>query len=268
MPPNHYKTLGISETASVDEIKKAYRKLARQYHPDVSQEKDASERIKAVNEAYHVLSDADKKRQYDYARQQDKRGPSFHWPPASSQAGFQGFNDVFDSYFKERNRRRSRLELTLPLHLEQVFQGGSTPIQVKGNSLSIDLPAGIEDGAALQLTNILDGQETDIILNISYLPHAEFKVEDGHVFSTVLLRPWQTGPGSTVLIDTLAGKVQMQVPAGVTSGQKLRLKGRGMPKGSNKPGDHFVTIQIQAPSPKNEEQIQVYLEMKRLFENP
>lgn len=265
MTVNYYKTLEVAENATHDEIKKAYRKLARKYHPDVSREVDASEKIKAINEAYQVLGDVEKKKQYDHER----RGPSaqpFNWPPSSAGSGFQDFNTIFQSHFRERNFKRSQIELDLPLSLERVFKGGPTPVQVQGQSLSVDLPAGVEDGSSLQFSHIFNGKEADVVLNIFYQPHPQFSVEAGHVFSTLLLRPWQSGPGTTLPIDTLAGKVQLQIPPGISSGQKLRLKGRGMPRKSGQaPGDHFVIIQIQAPSPQTEEQVQIYSDMKKLF---
>ena len=265
MTVNYYKTLEVAENATPDEIKKAYRKLARKYHPDVSRELNAVEKIKAINEAYQVLGDTEKKKQYDQQRRSPHAQP-FNWPPSGAGSDFQDFNSIFQSHFRDRGSRRSQIELDLPLTLEQAFKGGPIPIQVQGQSLSIDIPAGVEDGSSLQFSHIFNGKEADVVLTIFYQPHSQFNVEAGHVFSTVLLKPWQSGPGTALPIDTLAGKVQLQIPAGIASGQKLRLKGRGMPRKSGQaPGDHFVIIQIQAPSPQTEEQVQIYSDMKKLF---
>lgn len=277
---DYYKILGVPRTAPEAEIKKAYRRLARKYHPDVSKEADAEERFKLVAEAYEILRDTDKRSAYDQLGANWKAGQEFRPPPGRGQsphfrdrgAGGGDPSDFFESLFggfgaasRQRGFRRKgedqhiRIELTL----EEAFHGGNRTLEVqipevdtlgrgaaRGKSLNIKIPAGVTHGQKIRLS----GQGTpgvgghahgDLYLEVALRPHPLFQVKGRDLTLELPITPWEAALGNRVQVPTLAGKVTLNISANAQTGQKLRLRGRGLP--GNPPGDQYVVLHIVNP---------------------
>jgi curved DNA-binding protein len=281
---DYYDTLGVEPTAGEAEIKTAYRRLARKYHPDVSKEKGAEERFKAINEAYEVLRDKEKRAAYDQLKAQGYRpGEEFRPPPDFGAGGFGGhgfrfeqdfggggFSDFFESLFGGRGPGRGRPEppgdtrAKLAIPLELAYAGGKQRIEVDGRKLEVNIPAGIQPGQVIRLAG--QGQRgADLKLEIDYRPHGEFEVDGRNVLYTLPLAPWQAALGATVSVPTLGGAVELRVPADSDTGRKLRLRGRGLP-GKPAAGDQIVEIEVRAPKAATEAQKALYQQMAEAFD--
>ncbi|MBS0212904.1 MAG: DnaJ domain-containing protein [Proteobacteria bacterium] len=296
---DYYKILGIDAGAGEAEIKGAYRKLARKYHPDVSKEAGAEDKFKAVNEAYEVLRDTQKRAAYDQLRtrgykpgeefrpppdfgnwQQAQGGREFRFDFGDAGGGRGGFSDFFESLFGGRGRARPasagsasdassggdvRAKLLVPL--ETVFAGGSHRIQVDDRVLDVKIPAGVKPGQAIRLAGQgakLRGGTGDLLLEVEYAPHAQFEVDGANILYSVPLTPWEAALGASVSVPTLGGAVQLKIPAGSDSGRRLRLKGRGLP-GKPSSGDQIVEIEVHVPKAETEDQKDFYRRMAKAF---
>src|SRR5687767_10642702 len=267
---DYYEILGVPQGADSDVVKSAYRKLARKYHPDVSKESDAEERFKSVNEAYEVLKDPKKRAAYDQLRAGGYRpGEEFRPPPNFRQdfefdgAEGEGFSDFFESLFgrfrdgqragpQPHGPRRARdTRARLPIELERAWMGGRERIQVDGRTLEVNIPKGIESGRTIRLAGQGSGGG-DLLLEIAYRPHRLYTVEGRDLTLRLPVAPWEAALGATVAVPTLAGKVELRIPPGSTSGRKLRLKGRGMP--GDPAGDQLVLLDVQAPRAEDDAQ--------------
>lgn len=274
---DYYQTLGVEPSASDAEIKTAYRRLARKYHPDVSKEKSAEERFKAVNEAYEVLKDRDRRAQYDQLKAGGYRpGEDFRPPPEFNRGGFRfdfndlgsgggGFSDFFESLFGGGQRAQapsgSRVKLAIPL--ERAYAGGKQKVRIGDRTLEINIPAGIRAGQSIRLAK--QGERGgDLMVEIDYQEHPEFELDGLNVLYTVTLMPWQAALGDIVSVPTLGGKVSLKIPAGSDSGKRLRLKSRGMP-GTRGNGDQLVEIEVSTPPAETEEQKTLYRRMAELY---
>ncbi|MCB1554023.1 MAG: DnaJ domain-containing protein [Xanthomonadales bacterium] len=280
---DYYETLGVSPSANDAEVKAAYRKLARKYHPDVSKEPQAEERFKAVNEAYEALRDAEKRRAYDQLRAQGFRpgeefrpppdfGSGFHFEFDEGAAGGSGFSDFFESLFgrarREAPRARKEAEKArIEVDLDIVYTGGTQRVSVRGKLLEVRIPKGIGEGQHIRLAG--QGQRGgDLLLEIGYRRHPDFAVEGRDVTYRLPLQPWEAGLGTEASVPTLGGAVMLRIPAGSGSGKRLRLKGRGLPASGKDapPGDQYVEVAVQIPTPATDEQRQAYEQLKRAFE--
>lgn len=281
---DYYSTLGVEPGAGEAELKAAYRRLARKYHPDVSKEPGAEEKFKAVNEAYEVLRDPARRAQYDQLRAGGYRaGEEFRPPPGFGQGrayeyGFDdmgggGFSDFFESLFGRMRGGRPQsaptgdMRARLAIPLEVAHAGGSQRIQVDGRTLEVKIPAGILPGQVIRLAGQGQGgggRRGDLLLEIDYHPHPQFEVDGRNIIYTLQLAPWDAALGTTVTVPTLGGPVEVKVPPDSDVGRKLRLRGRGLP---GKPaGDQIVEIEIRAPRAANDRQRQVYRDMAKAFE--
>jgi curved DNA-binding protein len=278
---DYYQTLGVEATASEAEIKTAYRRLARKFHPDVSKEKGAEDRFKAVNEAYEVLKDKEKRVQYDQLKSRGYRpGEEFRPPPGFNRggtpfdfdpaAGSGGFSDFFESLFGNARRAQaqqpagaSRVKLGIPL--ERAYAGGKQKVRIGSRTLEINIPAGIRPGQNIRLAGQGE-RNSDLMIEIDYQEHPEFELDGQNVLYTATLMPWQAALGATVSVPTLGGSVELKIPANSDTGKRLRLKGRGMPGKSGK-GDQLVEIEISAPPAVTDEQKALYARMAELFGN-
>lgn len=279
---DYYDTLGVKPDADEAEIRKAYRRLARKYHPDVSKEAGAEERFKAINEAKEVLGDAAKRREYDQLRANGYRpGQEFRPPPDWPPRGEPGFADVDDSGFSDffsslfgaeraargSSRRGPRVDpgpqrAKLEIDLETAFAGGMRRIEIGGKALDVRIPAGIGAGQHIRLAG-QGGGGRDLLLEIGYLAHPQFELDGRDVSYRLRLMPWEAALGAERAVPTLGGSVSLRVPADSDSGRRLRLRGRGLP--GTPPGDQHVILEVQAPAATTDEQRQAYLALAKAF---
>lgn len=290
---DYYTILGVDRGADQDEIKRAYRKLARKYHPDVSQEADAEQRFKEVGEAYEVLKDPEKRAAYDQLGADWQSGQEFRPPPnwdhefAFQGGGFTGgdvFSDFFESLFGRRDFHRgpdvahgrdvqARIEVTLeqlhagaPIEIgidaPEVDRDGTVRGRVK--RLKVTVPKGLGDGQSFRLKGqgrpgLGGGPPGDLYVEIRLRPHPRFRLDGLDVLSTVAVAPWEAVLGATIEVPTLGGPVKLTVPAGSTTGTRLRLKGRGLP--GNPPGHHFVTLTVDVPKTVSDAERELYRQL-------
>ena len=295
---DYYKILGVSRSASADEIKKAYRKLAREFHPDKNKSKGAEERFKEANEANEVLSDPEKRKAYDALGANWKQGSGFTPPPGwnrnfggggfagAGMPGGGGFSDFFSTLFGGANAggmggmgggrfafdddepfhrappaARARLEITL----EDSFHGGSRQVSLAdGRTLNVRIPQGITSGQSIRLGG-QGPRGSDLILEVEFAEHPHFKADGRDIKCTVNIAPWEAALGGRIPVPTLGGTVELNVPAGTQSGKRLRLKGRGLP--GKDPGDQTVSLRIVTPAPRNDDDRSAYEALSKLFED-
>ena len=288
---DYYDILGVDPGAGEAEIKTAYRRLARKYHPDVSKEAGAEEKFKAVNEAYEALRDPDKRKAYDQLRARGYRpGDEVQPPPGGFGGGFDfdevfagggsgGFSDFFQELF---GRRRggfdggfggpgghargggpTRAKLAVPL--ETVYRGDPVRVSVAGRSLDVRVPKGIRPGQAIRL----GGQGSaggDLLLEIEYAAHPQFEVDGRNVIHTLPLAPWEAALGATLSVPTLGGPVELKIPPDSEAGRKLRLRGRGLPgAGGAASGDQIVELEILAPRANSDAEREAYARLRDAF---
>jgi curved DNA-binding protein len=256
--------LGVSRDAETSDIKKAYRKLARKYHPDVNQEAGAEEKFKQVNEAYEVLKDTDKRQAYDRFGSDWKHGQQFEGAGAGgfgggAYAGGGDFSDFFESIFGGGFQSGG-------------FQQGGSPFGQGRHAPPRRGAEGVRGGQKIRLAKQgqaapAGGQPGDLMLEMNVLPHRLFRLDEPDVTLRLPLTPWEAATGCTLKVPTLSGSVELKIKPGIQSGQKMRLKGKGMP--GVKPGDQFVEIMIHAPPADSDEDKAFYEDMKSRFDfNP
>jgi curved DNA-binding protein len=324
---DYYETLGVSRNASEAEIKKAFRKLAREHHPDVARnKKQAEEKFKDINEAYEVLSDPAKRKKYDELGQNWKAGGDFRPPPGwegfgtgRTSGGFPGrgprgeefefhfggtgFSDFFEQLFGSRGGRAGAgfgrpgtfteedlgaekgrdIEGDIMVTLEEALRGslrsvsvrhgvpcqhcggrgersghvcnvcGGTGQVAKTETCQVKIPAGVAEGQRLRIagrgeSGISGRSAGDLFLRVRLAKHPDFEVEHHNLVHETTLAPWEAVLGANIQVPTLNGKVSIKIPPGTHSGQKLRVRGRGLPNRSGANGDLIVVTRIEVPS--------------------
>jgi len=288
---DYYKTLGVDKTATDDELKKAYRKLARKHHPDVNPDsKDAEERFKEIGEAYEVLSDAGKRKKYDqfgadWERYEQAGGQgNFDWERyrqggGNTQTGADwqemfgggegGFSDFFENLFggsgrQGRPTKGRNLEATLQISFEEAFTGGQRVVQVGEQKLRINLKPGLEDGQQIRLKGKgypgKNGAEAgDLVISVSVSPHAKFQRKGNDLFVQVGIPFVDLLLGGEVEVETPEGQLKMRIPKATMPAAKLRLKGKGMPVYCKEGqfGDLIVQVAPVFPSSLTADQIEL-----------
>lgn len=277
---DYYQTLGVKQGAGDDEIKAAYRKLARKYHPDKNKEAGAEDKFKAISEAYEVLHDKQKRAAYDNVRAGGgyRAGDNFRPPPGWQQqapGGFEfrdfgggdagGFSDFFESLFGGRGgagpraqrgpMRGNDVRAAVEIDLRTAYAGGKQRLGLRDASgertLEVNIPAGILPGKVIRLggqgePGYSGAPSGDLLLEVQVRDDPQFKLHGRDIEVEVPLSPWEAALGAKVPVPTLGGDVELKIPAGSRSGRKLRLKGRGLP--GDPPGDLYAVLGIRTPA--------------------
>jgi len=298
---DYYRILGVERSASEENIKKAYRKLARKYHPDVSKEKNAEEKFKEVSEAYEVLKDADKRKAYDtmgfYQPGQEFRPPP-DWEQQFRGGGTQDAEDLdlfelLSGLGLGRGGFRAGgaggglrmpgqdYEVTAHLGVEDVARGTELEIPMAVSEISGDgqlrrttktvkvrIPKGATQGQRLRVpgkggAGHGGGPDGDLYVNIELRPHDLFRVSGHDLYLELPVAPWEAALGAEAQIPTLDGRVSVKVPAGSRAGQKLRVRGKGLPRPGGGEGDLYAVLQIVTPSVLSEREKELYRELQQ-----
>jgi curved DNA-binding protein len=311
---DYYQTLGVNRAASQDEIRRAYRKLARKYHPDVNKAEDAEDKFKQVNEAHEVLKDPEKRKLYDQLGADWKAGQEFRPPPGWENVRFEfggrpgaeefdlggGFSDFFEMLFGGR-RATSRggsaggrgaqatwsmagqdHEAEITVRLEDSYYGATRTITLQGQEMDdqgrlrprshtyeVRIPAGVTDGSRIRLAGkggpgIGGGPSGDLFLKVRIEPHPRFRV-DGHDLQVeVPVTPWEAALGATVEVPVVEGTANLKIPPGIQSGQKLRLRGKGLPRRDDGRGDLLAVVKIVVPKTLTERERELFAEMAKV----
>ena len=283
---DYYKTLGVARDASAEDIKRAYRKLARKYHPDVSKEPNAENRFKDVAEAYEVLKDADKRAAYDQLGSNWQAGQGFSPPPGwrggdgfefhGSTGGGAGFSDFFDSLFgrgfaggpgpQHRPARGQDQQARVQITFEDAFHGSTRAVNLsqpggRGRTLEVRIPKGVRAGQRIRLA----GQGSnggDLYLEVEFAPHRLYRLEGADLYLDLPITPWEAALGATVKVPTLGGVVELNIPAGSQSGDRLRLRGRGLPA-TPTPGDQYVVLKMVTPAAQTDAARELYARLAK-----
>ena len=282
---DYYETLGVPRAATSEEIRSAYRKLARRYHPDINKDEDAEERFKEVGEAYEVLSDPEKRERYDRLGANWRQGDDVSGAPGFD--GFEGarpdgvrfefgdgaFSDFFESLFGSARTGDIRMrgadqEAVVDLSLEEAAAGGPLRVSLAdGRSFTVNVPAGVRDGQRIRVAGrggegIGGGSTGDLFLRVHLRPHRVFRVDGRDLHVDVPVTPWDAALGTTLQVPTLTGSAKVRLPAGSSSGRRLRLRGKGMPGRRSRHGDLYARVQIMVPDKLGERERKLFEELR------
>ena len=297
---DYYQTLGVAREAPADDIKKAYRKLARKYHPDVSKEPDAEKRMQEVNEANAVLSDPEKRAAYDQLGQNHQPGQDFRPPPGwddgfefsgheRSGAEAAEFSDFFAEIFGRMGRGPRRggaahaqgndHHARILLELEDAFSGATRQVTLRApklddkgrvmleeRTLNVSIPKGIREGQVIRLAGqgepgVGDGKPGDLLLEVQFKPHARLRTDGRDLLLTLPVAPWEAALGAVVRVEAPGGALDVRIPAGAQTGRQLRVRGKGLP--ADPPGDLLLEIRIVAPPATTPRAKELYETMAR-----
>jgi curved DNA-binding protein len=320
---DYYKVLGVDRSATSEEISKAYKKLARKYHPDLNKSPDAEKRFKEVNEAHEVLKDPETRKRFDMLGANWKHGAPFEPPPGwgggrpphvqyefHGAPGMGGFSDFFEAIFGGRRsgaRKRGQggfgglniedllggaggfggggeqrqqpakgqdIESTLTVQLEDSYRGSKKTVEFTGpdsrRRYDVKIPKGIRSGEKIRLGGQgrsapgSRGTPGDLYVTIEIAPHPTFEVEGDDLVVKVPVDAWDAALGAKLEVPTLDGQVTMTLPRGLSSGQRLRLKGKGMPRREGGTGDLFAELKIVVPGKLTAEQERLFQRLKKI----
>lgn len=291
---DYYQTLGVKKDASAEDIKKAYRKLMRKYHPDVSKSKDADVKTKEINEAYGVLGDAEKRAAYDALGSGMHQGQPFQPPPDWGAnydfGGGGGHEDFFSDLFAHVGRRsrggggafRMRgedIHASMEIDLQDSYHGATRTVSMRvpqadaqgrvlmqERTLKVNIPKGVLPGQQVRLAGqgqpgTGGGNPGDLLLEIQFSSDPHYRIEGRHVFRDLAVAPWEAALGAHIEVPTPSGQVQVSVPSNSQSGRKLRLKGRGIP--GHPPGDLYLVLEVVLPPATSAKARELYQTMER-----
>lgn len=288
---DYYKVLGVPRNASTDDIKKAFRKLAVKYHPDKNQgNKSAEEKFKEISEANEVLSDPEKRKKYDEMGANWKHYEQMHRQsgsrPTGSTSSGGDFHDFFESIFGGgfgdifgNSGRRSRssaaqpgrdIEGSITISLEEAFSGTSRRVVVGGQTLEIKIQPGIHDGDVLRIKNkgsqsAYGGPPGDLLITCNVSAHSVFERKGNDLHAVVPVDLYTLLLGGKIQVQTLKGKIQMDIKPSTANDSVLRLKGMGMPAGENKAnGDLYVRVAVKLPEKLTDEETQLFRKLRQL----
>ena len=292
---DYYKTLGISKTASDKDIKKAYRKLARKYHPDLNpNDKEAEKKFKEINEANEVLSNPENRKKYDQygahwknseayeqAKQQQQQQQRTYQGQAGNSGGYseQDFEDIFGSMFggQASGRQRSTkfrgqdFNAELQLDLKDVYTEHKRTLTVNNKNIRVTIPAGVENGQTIKIKGhggkgVNGGPNGDLYIQFSIQNHSKFKRDKDNLYSTVDLDLYTALLGGDLMVDTFNGKVKLTVKPETQNGTKVKLKGKGFPKykKTDQFGDLYITYQIKTPTKLTDKEKELFTELQKL----
>ena len=302
MARDYYEVLGVSRTADADELQEAYRRLARRYHPDVNKDPAAEEHFKEVNEAYHVLADPDTRARYDRFGPDFRRipeGAERAWAGAGprgpagpgrgprfdeEQVFVSGeglddadLEDLLGSLFGGRRAAGPMAgadqEAELELTIEEAYRGGRRWVSLAGpdgqRSYEVTIPAGVVDGQRIRLAG-QGGRGTggagpgDLYLVVRIAPHPRYRLEGRDLHVQLPVAPWEAALGATVPLDTPSGEAKVKVPAGSSSGRRLRLRGQGLPNPRGQPGDLYAEVRIMVPRSPGRRERELFEELAKV----
>jgi curved DNA-binding protein len=289
-PNDYYKLLGVDRSATAEEIRKAYRKLARKYHPDVNKAEDAATKFAEVQEAYDTLSDAEKRKMYDqFGSAGPQGGGGFRGNPRWGQSGYGqtvDFSDIFGSAFggdgsgspfgggQQQSVKGQDQTHAMTVTFMTALKGGTEEIRLGDTTVNLKIPAGIESGNKLRLKGkgapgMLGGASGDLIVTVSVGGHPTYQRHGLDVEMDVDLNIAEAALGTKVSLPLpLGGSVDMSIPAGVSSGARLRVREKGCKTTDGKQGDFYAVIHIIAPKDVDEETSKLLKELKQRLPNP
>lgn len=288
---DYYKILGLAKTATTEEIKKAYRKLARKYHPDVNpNDKEAHKKFQEINEANEVLSDPEKRKKYDKygkdwqhgeAQEQARRSYQQAYDFGGQQQygediGGDRFSDFFSSLFGSGSRRSNAryrgqdLNATLQINLSEVFTTHKKTITINGKNIRITIPAGIENGQVIKLKGygepgVNGGPSGDLYITFSITNDTSFKKMGNDLYLVQEIDLYTAILGGELTINTMHGKIKLKIKPETQNNTKIRVKGKGAPvyKAEGQYGDLYVTYQVKLPQNLSEKQRQLFTELSK-----
>ncbi len=280
---DYYNVLGLPRTADDKAVRQAYRKLARQYHPDVNREDSASEeRFKEINEAYSVLSDPDKRRRYNrygddwehsdrIEEARGRRGGGFNWQDISGADTFSGSSSgqgsIFDRLFSDLGSSRrpaAATEHAVEITLDEAYQGAARLLTLaNGRRLEVKIPAGVDNGSRVHIP-ASGTRQGDLYLLISVKAHPRYERKGKDLYSEVEVPLSDVILGGDVNVPTMKGRVSLTIPAGTQNGQRFRLTGQGMPalNNSSGQGDLYATIKVVLPTALSTEEQELFQKLK------
>lgn len=276
---DYYKVLGVSQDASADEIKKAFRKKARAFHPDINKSADAEAQFKDVNEAFEVLKDPERRSAYDQLGQEPPQGRGPFRPPPDWDSEFEfsasghpdtDFSDFFETLFRRgaqqgagmRQGRAPDSHASIQIAIEDAYKGATRQFSLREpvlrpdgsvswqtRTLSVPVPKGALEGQHIRIAG--QGGAGDLFLEIQFAAHPVYRAEGRDLFLDLPVAPWEAALGGKVVMPTPGGKVDLRIPKNARSGQKLRLRGKGLP--GTPPGDIYATLRIVNPAVTTDE---------------
>lgn len=278
---DYYRVLGVPRDATPEQIKKAYRQLARKYHPDVNQAADAAARMKALNEAYSVLSDAEQRNAYDAGAHTARtppggEAPPYRWawssqPQADDSDFARFFQDLMD---RAQDAPRAEAHATLEIEIEEAWRGGRRQIAIdlpeagprgrvafRRRTVEVKIPAGVKPGQHIRLAGLGGTAEGDLYLEVKVRPHPRFALRGADLLATLPVAPWEAALGAVVPVALPDGqRIKVRVPAGAQAGATLRVPGKGLP--AKPAGDLELTVRVVLPSAHDPRARKLYEQMR------